>query len=119
MPDVDKCPHCDQGITEQDLANYPRKLREKELRKEFANSDIMRRHKRIEDVVTIIGLLGVLLPIFVIVSDISGCSISNFYFGILIAMCVIVGIFMVAWLARHEVKIDKARIDYVNSRLVK
>ena len=118
MPDVDKCPHCDQGITEQDLANYPRKLREKELRKEFANSDIMREHNKILGGGVFIGLLGAFFPVLVLLlATPNEWHISSFYVWVLFTVEIAFSVFTIVWLMSYFRRIDRVRDDYINSRL--
>jgi len=112
------CPHCDRPITENDIANYPKKLREKSLREEYKKSKIGRLYENIMATTIVLGVLAVFLtivPLFLV-----DYEIVKPYANTLLYLETIFGAITIVWLIYgYSIKLPSLENDYVNEKLSK
>ena len=110
------CPHCEREITEKDVASYPKKLLEKELGKEVDRSDICHRLELMYYVIFGVLVLITASPIFFL--SLVSYEMVYRYGAISIGVEVVFGIFLIVWVIISNAKLQRSRINYVNSRLL-
>lgn len=109
------CPHCDSQITSEDLANYPKKLREREIRKNFPNSEVYRKQNRIFIASLILGFSAVVYTIIAVVAPVT--NLLNLSDGALLVLEIIFGTLTIIWTTYSISSLPRIENEYVASRM--